>query len=164
MYVYITVVDSLPFYPFPCISPLTFCVYQKYISGIICTAQPAFDQPAIQHTALTRLYSEYERAFCARALQGCPVVALQRAAQDWWGNNKAKQKDPYCNRALLWTGFLGVGNMRERKLSKEREGSKAEIDGDTLVCMSAQEDVEYDFVMWQQTRGMNKKHRMCDRI
>lgn len=37
--------------------------------------------------------------------------------------------------------------MRERKLSKEREGSKAEIDGDTLVCMSAQEDVEYDFVM-----------------
>lgn len=36
--------------------------------------------------------------------------------------------------------------MRERKLSKESQGSKAEID-DTLVCMSAQEDVEYDFVM-----------------
>lgn len=48
--------------------------------------------------------------------------------------------------------------MRERKLSKEREGSKAEIDGDTLVCMSAQEDAEYDFVMRQQTIGMNKKH------
>lgn len=37
--------------------------------------------------------------------------------------------------------------MRERKLSKEREGRKAEIDGDTLVCMRAQEVVEYDFVM-----------------
>lgn len=36
---------------------------------------------------------------------------------------------------------------RERELSKEREGSKAEIDGDTLVCMRAQEDVQYDFVM-----------------